>query len=76
VCCVKIGKWLLPSARFQVVSTASVLLYFLWLLQLAKALGASKIVATASAPKHDLLRSLGCDEVIDYKTQDITQVRE
>ncbi|GAX81715.1 hypothetical protein CEUSTIGMA_g9143.t1 [Chlamydomonas eustigma] len=43
-------------------------------IQLAKALGASKITATASAPKHELLKSLGCDEVIDYKSQDITKL--
>ena len=43
--------------------------------QLAKAMGASLVVGTSSAPKHPLLKELGCDETIDYKTQDFTQVR-
>ena len=37
--------------------------------QIAKALGASKVTGNASAPKHDLLRSLGFDNLIDYKNQ-------
>jgi len=37
--------------------------------QIAKALGAH-VVATASAPKHELLRSLGADELIDYRETD------
>ena len=37
--------------------------------QVAKALGAH-VIGTASASKHDLLRSLGADEVIDYRTTD------
>ncbi|MFJ6632168.1 NADP-dependent oxidoreductase [Streptomyces sp. NPDC091376] len=37
--------------------------------QIAKSLGAY-VIGTASAPKHDFLRSLGADEVIDYRTTD------
>lgn len=35
--------------------------------QIAKALGAY-VIGTASAAKHDLVRSLGADEMIDYRT--------
>ncbi|MET8685121.1 NADP-dependent oxidoreductase [Streptomyces sp. NPDC004732] len=38
--------------------------------QIAKARGAH-VIATASAAKHDLLRTLGADELIDYRTQDV-----
>jgi len=41
--------------------------------QIAKELGAY-VIGTASAPKHDLLRELGADEVIDYRNQDFTAV--
>ncbi|MEU4733319.1 NADP-dependent oxidoreductase [Streptomyces sp. NPDC023588] len=37
--------------------------------QIAKARGAY-VIGTASAGKHDLLRALGADEVIDYRTTD------
>lgn len=37
--------------------------------QIAKALGAH-VIGTASAGKHDWLRSLGADELIDYRTTD------
>jgi len=37
--------------------------------QIAKARGAH-VIGTASAPKHDLLRELGADEVIDYRATD------
>ncbi|GHF80129.1 NADPH:quinone reductase [Streptomyces filamentosus] len=37
--------------------------------QIAKARGAY-VIGTASAPKHDFLRSLGADEVVDYRTTD------
>ncbi len=40
--------------------------------QLAKHLGAY-VCATASQPKHELVRSLGADEVIDYRTRDFAQ---
>ncbi|OAR26753.1 NADPH:quinone reductase [Streptomyces sp. ERV7] len=38
--------------------------------QIAKARGAY-VIATASAAKHELLRTLGADEVVDYRTQDV-----
>lgn len=38
--------------------------------QIAKARGAY-VIGTASAAKHDLVRTLGADEVIDYRTQDV-----
>lgn len=41
--------------------------------QIAKSLGAY-VIGTASAPKHDFLRSLGADEVIDYRTVDFAEV--
>lgn len=41
--------------------------------QLAKHLGAY-VVGTASAAKHDFLRGLGADELIDYRTRDYTEV--
>lgn len=41
--------------------------------QIAKAQGAH-VIATASAPKHDFLRSLGADEVIDYRSVDFREV--
>lgn len=40
--------------------------------QIAKARGAH-VVATASAGKHAFVRSLGADEVIDYRTADFTE---
>ncbi|WP_058043310.1 NADP-dependent oxidoreductase [Streptomyces roseifaciens] len=40
--------------------------------QIAKARGAH-VIAMASAPKHDFLRGLGADEVIDYRTTDFTE---
>ncbi|MVU79356.1 zinc-binding dehydrogenase [Nocardia sp. ET3-3] len=41
--------------------------------QIAKARGAY-VIALASAAKHDYVKSLGADEVIDYRTTDFTQV--
>ncbi len=40
--------------------------------QIAKARGAH-VIALASEPKHDFVRGLGADEVIDYRTTDYTQ---
>lgn len=40
--------------------------------QVAKALGAY-VIATASRPKHELLRSLGADELIDYREHDFAE---
>ncbi|MFI9046866.1 NADP-dependent oxidoreductase [Streptomyces sp. NPDC053427] len=40
--------------------------------QIAKARGAH-VIGTASAAKHDLLRSLGADELIDYRSQDFAE---
>jgi NADPH:quinone reductase-like Zn-dependent oxidoreductase len=40
--------------------------------QIAKALGAH-VIATASAAKHDFVRSLGADEIIDYRSTDFTR---
>lgn len=34
------------------------------------------VIATASARNIELVRSLGADEVIDYRTEDFTQVRD
>ncbi len=41
--------------------------------QIAKAAGAH-VIGTASAAKHEFLRSLGADEVIDYRTQEFDEV--
>ena len=43
--------------------------------QIAKSLGAH-VIGTASAAKHDFVRSLGADEVIDYRTEDFVKVLE
>ncbi|HEY3479717.1 MAG TPA: NADP-dependent oxidoreductase, partial [Streptomyces sp.] len=40
--------------------------------QIAKERGAY-VIGTASAPKHDFVRGLGADEVIDYRTQDFVE---
>jgi len=40
---------------------------------LAKHLGA-RVITTASAGNHDYVRSLGADQVIDYRAQDFTQL--
>ncbi|MCX5388805.1 NADP-dependent oxidoreductase [Streptomyces sp. NBC_00094] len=41
--------------------------------QIAKSRGAY-VIATASAPKHDFVRSLGADEVVDYRSVDFAEV--
>ncbi|GAB3676384.1 NADP-dependent oxidoreductase [Actinocorallia lasiicapitis] len=43
--------------------------------QLAKARGAH-VIGTASAGKHALLKELGADELIDYTTQDYTDLKD
>jgi len=43
--------------------------------QIAKARGAH-VVGTASAAKHGLLRSLGCDQVVDYRSERFEEVVE
>ncbi|MEU4441844.1 NADP-dependent oxidoreductase [Actinosynnema sp. NPDC050801] len=43
--------------------------------QLAKSLGAH-VIGTARAGKHDLLRELGADELVDYTTQDFGELRD
>jgi NADPH:quinone reductase-like Zn-dependent oxidoreductase len=43
--------------------------------QIAKALGAY-VIGTASKPKHEFVRGLGADEVIDYRTEDFTSAGE
>ncbi|WP_372470751.1 NADP-dependent oxidoreductase [Nonomuraea aurantiaca] len=40
--------------------------------QIAKAQGAY-VIGTASAPNHDFVRSLGADEVVDYRTTDVAE---
>jgi NADPH:quinone reductase-like Zn-dependent oxidoreductase len=41
--------------------------------QIAKSAGAY-VIGTASAGKHEFVRGLGADEVIDYRTEDFTEV--
>ncbi|XVS63356.1 NADP-dependent oxidoreductase [Actinosynnema sp. CA-299493] len=43
--------------------------------QLAKSLGAW-VIGTASAGKHDLLRELGADELVDYTARDFGELRD
>ncbi|MEN8144451.1 MAG: NADP-dependent oxidoreductase, partial [Gemmatimonadota bacterium] len=42
-------------------------------IQLAKHLGAY-VATTASAPKHELVRSLGADQPIDYRSEDFSRI--
>ncbi len=42
-------------------------------IQLSKHIGA-RVITTASAANHDYLRGLGADEIIDYHSQDFTQI--
>jgi NADPH:quinone reductase-like Zn-dependent oxidoreductase len=44
----------------------------MYAIQIAKALGAGKVTAVCSASSAELVRQLGADEVIDYKTTDFT----
>ncbi len=43
-------------------------------LQLLSTVEGVSIFGTASAPKHDYLRELGCDHPIDYRTEDYAEV--
>ncbi|KAK8073506.1 hypothetical protein PG994_004405 [Apiospora phragmitis] len=45
-----------------------------WGIQIAKALGCKEVVVSCSAANADLCRRLGADEVIDYATQNVTEV--
>jgi NADPH:quinone reductase-like Zn-dependent oxidoreductase len=55
-----------PGRRVLVHAAAGGVGHFA--VQIAASLGA-QVIGTASAPKHDLLRELGADEVIDYRTE-------
>lgn len=55
------GETLLLHAAASGVGTAAI--------QLARMAGAT-VIATASAPKHELCRQLGADHTIDYRRQD------
>lgn len=46
----------------------------IFLIQLARNGGAARIVTTASSGKHELLKSLGATECIDYKTADYKEL--
>ncbi|WP_030206717.1 NADP-dependent oxidoreductase [Streptomyces sp. NRRL S-87] len=54
-----------PGQRVLVHAAAGGVGHFA--VQIAKALGAH-VIGTASAAKHDFVRSLGADEVVDYRT--------
>ncbi|KAK8024379.1 Zinc-type alcohol dehydrogenase-like protein [Apiospora rasikravindrae] len=45
-----------------------------WGIQMAKALGCKQVVVSCSAGNADLCRRLGADEVIDYASQNVTEV--
>ncbi len=58
----KEGERVLIHAGASGVGTAAI--------QLAKKIGASQIIVTASKGKHELCLSLGADHAIDYKSED------
>ena len=60
---VQAGETVLVQGAAGGVGSASV--------QLAKALGARVLATVAGAAEADLVRDLGADEVIDYKTEDV-----
>jgi NADPH:quinone reductase-like Zn-dependent oxidoreductase len=47
-----------------------------WAVQIAKAWGAAHVTGVASAEKLDLVRSLGADEVLDYRATDFAATGE
>jgi len=59
------GERILIHAGASGVGTAAI--------QLAKCMGASQIIVTASAGKHELCKQLGADVAIDYKTQNFEE---
>ncbi|MFD7030689.1 NADP-dependent oxidoreductase [Streptomyces sp. NPDC059917] len=59
-----------PGQRVLVHAAAGGVGHFA--VQIAKARGAY-VIGTASAAKHDLLRELGADELIDYRSADFAQ---
>jgi NADPH:quinone reductase-like Zn-dependent oxidoreductase len=62
------GSPLLPGATVLTLGSGAVSLFAL---QFAKLAGARVIVTTSSAAKADRLKSLGADEVIDYREQPV-----
>ena len=60
------GESILIHAGASGVGTAAI--------QLAKSLGASQIIVTASEHKHKICKDLGADITIDYKTQNFEEV--
>ena len=62
---IKKGDRILIHAGASGVGTAAI--------QLAKCMGASQIIVTASAGKHELCKQLGADFAIDYKTQNFEE---
>ena len=61
----KPGETLLVLGAAGGVGTAAI--------QIGRALGARVIAATSSAAKNDFCRSLGADETIDYKTENVRE---
>ncbi|MHB8529520.1 MAG: quinone oxidoreductase family protein, partial [Caulobacteraceae bacterium] len=59
------GQWILAHAAAGGVGTI--------LVQWARALGARVIGTVGSQPKADLAKSLGCDEVVLYRDEDVAQ---
>jgi len=43
-------------------------------IQIAKAMGAGHVTTTASGPKIELMKSLGADTVVDYKTEKVSDL--
>ena len=60
------GETVLIHAGASGVGTAAI--------QLAKSMGAAKIIVTASKSKHKVCKNLGADITIDYRTQNFEEV--